>query len=263
MKNISFHPKLAAFIDIIANLVMFWGLFRLGNWQLLVMWFLVRTILWIFFIRLVYYPKELSRLRHFLSLLFFNFGVLLALLFMEWGSALNLTVAIFIIFSAASFWLLPAKSEPGVINFVIKPYRRWLFLMDVFGLGLFWSSLYAASSFQLIQFNYFWLGLIFASFLTSLISYWWWKEYSTKDNDLLFFSAIVCFFLFLEISLVLWLWPLGFLVNGFIVLWFWYVFWLMIRFNLSKEGINWRKQNIFLVINIVLFIVFLFLVKWK
>jgi len=263
MKNISFHPKLAAFIDIIANLAMFWGLFRLNNWQSLIIWFSVRTVLWIFFIRLVYYPKEISRLRHFLSLLFFNFGVLLSLIFMEWGSALTLTAAIFMIFSAVSFWLLPTKSEPGVINFVIKPYRRWLFLMDVFGLSLFWSSFYAGSSFQLINFNYFWLGLVFASLLTSLISFWWWKEYAIENSKRLLWSVIVCFFIFLELSFVLWLWPLGFLVNGFIIIWFWYVFWLMIRFNLSKDGVNWKKQNVFLVINLILFIAFLFVVKWK
>lgn len=263
MKNISFHPKLAAFIDIVANLAMFWGFFRLDHWQTLLAWFFVRTVLWIFFIRLVYYPKELSRLRHFISLLFFNIGVLFSLIFMEWGQALALTVLIFIIFSAVSFWLLPTKSEPGLITHVIKPYRRWLFLMDVFGLSLLWSSLYAGSSFQLINFNYFWLGLILTSFLTALISYWWWKEYWLENSDRLWWSAIVCFLIFLELSFVLWLWPLGFLANGLVIVWFWYVFWLMLRFNLSKEGIEWKKQNIFLLINGLLFIVFLFLVKWK
>ncbi len=263
MKNISFHPKLAAFIDILANLAMFWGLFRLANWQMFLAWFVFRTILWIFFIRLVYYPKGISRLRHFASLLFFHIGVLLALIFMEWNSAVLLTIAVFVVFSAVSFWLLPVKNDPGTINFIIKPYRRWLFLMDAFGLSLFWSSLFAGSSFQLIDFNRFWLGLIFASFLTSLISYWWWREYGVENDDKLWWSAIVCFLIFLELSFVLWLWPLGFLVNGFIIIWFWYVFWLMIRFNLSRDGINWRKQNTFLVINIILFIAFLFLVKWK
>jgi hypothetical protein len=263
MKNISFHPKLAAFIDIIANLAMFWGLFRLHHWQTLLVWFLIRTVIWIFFIRLVYYPKELSRLRHFISLAFFNIGVLFSLIFMEWGQALTLTVFIFIVFSAVSFWLLPTKSEPGAIFYVIKPYRRWLFLMDVFGLSLLWSSLYAGSSFQLINFNYFWLGLIFVSFLTALISYWWWKEYWLEKSDRLWWSAIIFFFIFLELSFVLWLWPLGFLVNGLILAWFWYVLWLMFRFNLSKEGVNWRKQNLFLLINSILFIVFLFIVKWN
>jgi len=263
MRNISFHPKLAAFIDILANLAMFWGLFRLGSWQGLVIWFVIRTVLWVFFIRLVYYPKELSRLRHFVSLLFFNTGVLLSLIFMEWGRALDLTIVIYVIFSGLSFWLLPTRSEPGAINFVAKPYRRWLWLMDVFGLSLLWSSLYAGSSFQLINFNYFWLGLILVSLITSVISYWWWREYGAENNDRLWQSAIVCFFIFLELSFVLWLWPTGFLVNGLIMVWFWYIFWLLVRFNLSKEGINWRKQNYFLAINSVLFVIFLFLVKWK
>ena len=263
MKNISFHPKLAAFIDVVANLAMFWGLFRLGHWQTLLAWFVVRTVLWIFFIRLVYYPKELSRLRHFISLLFFNVGVLLSLIFMEWNQAVTLTIALFTIFSGVSFWLLPTKSEPGVINFVVKPYRRWLLLTDVFGLSLLWSSLYAGSSFQLINFDYFWLGLILASLITSSISYWWWREYGLESGDRLWWSVIACFFIFLELSFVLWLWPLGFLVNGLIVVWCWYVFWLLVRFNLSKDGINWRKQNIFLAINLILFIIFLFVVKWK
>jgi len=58
--------------------------------------------------------------------------------------------------------------------------------------------------------------------------------------------------------------PLGFFASGLFLTWFWYDLWLLTRFNLSKDGIIWKKQRFFVIINIILMIAFLaFVVRWK
>jgi hypothetical protein len=68
----------------------------------------------------------------------------------------------------------------------------------------------------------------------------------------------------MEFSTVLLLLPSGFLVNGFMIVWLWYIFWLLARFHLSADGINWKKHRWFLGIQTALWLVFLlFIIKWK
>jgi len=58
--------------------------------------------------------------------------------------------------------------------------------------------------------------------------------------------------------------PLGNLVSGFLLVWLWYLLWILLRFNLSAQGIVWRKQAKFLILNLFIFIIFLiFVARWR
>lgn len=262
ISKFSIHPKLAAIIDLILNIATLFIFPLINNWQFFGIWFLIRALLWAFFIRLVYYPPELSRLRHFFSLIFFNFGTIISLsIFVEWQVSWYILLIVFILFSAVSFWLLPAGESK--LLFYQKPFRRWIFLMDVFGLVGFWCGIFAVMSFQLVSWqHYLWLNLLGTS-ITSIISLWWWRVYDIKYSKRFWLSLIACFVMVFELGWIVLRWPIGFLASGIIITWFWYVLWIMMRFNLTKEGINWKKQKLFLILSVILFILFIFLIKWK
>lgn len=261
VRKFSLHPKLAAAIDFVLNVATLIWFPHIGSWSWFVGWFMARGILWALFVNLVYYPPELSRWRHFWSLVFFNFGLIVSLsIFVEWIFAWYLLMGIFVIFSAASFWLLPAGEEP--LNFYRKPFRRWLFLMDAFGMAGFWCGIFALMQFQLWQTAIYPFLEFIGALLTAVISFWWWRAYGIEFSERLWISAGVIFLLIFELSWVVARWPLGFMVSGLTIIWFWYVWWLLMRFNMTKEGIDWKKQKFFLTSSVILLIVFGILAKW-
>lgn len=135
--------------------------------------------------------------------------------------------------------------------------------MDAFGLAGFWSGIYALLSFQLVPHNYFWLMSLAGAAVTTLISSWWWRAYGLEYTNRFWLSLLVCFVLIFELAAVIWTWPLGYRANGIVMIWFWYNLWLIIRFNLTPEGIDWKKQRMFFVFNLLLFFAFLLAVRWK
>ena len=67
----------------------------------------------------------------------------------------------------------------------------------------------------------------------------------------------------IELSWVLSVTPIGYLVFGLFLVWFWYLLWLMARFHFSNEGIIWKKQIPFLILNLGLLLIFVvFIVQW-
>jgi hypothetical protein len=261
-RKFSVHPKLAAAVDLLLNLGTLLLFPKLTGWQWFAAWFVVRAVLWALFIRLVYYPPELSRWRHFWSLIFFNFGVIVALsIFIEWTVAWYLLAAVFVIFSAASFWLLP--SGESSLAFYRKPFRRWLFLMDAFGLAGFWCGVFALIQFQLWQNTFYPFLEFLGALMTAAVSLWWWRAYGMEYSRRFWLSLAVIFLLTFELAWIVTRWPIGFLVSGMVMIWFWYIWWLVMRFNLSKEGIDWKKQKFFLVSSLILFILFMLLARWR
>jgi hypothetical protein len=131
------------------------------------------------------------------------------------------------------------------------------------GLAGIWSgigtlvvyNIYAVSS---------WVWLISASIATVLLGVFCWKQYDLefKPNFWLWTLGgliLVCQFAWVELML-----PTGYLINGFLMAWLWYVYWLIGRFQLSEEGINWKKQFWFLGINATCFVIVLAtIIKWK
>lgn len=262
IRKYSMHPKLAAAIDLVLNATTLALFPRLTDWHWFALWFLGRAVIWALFIRLVYYPPELSRWRHFVSLIFFNFGIIVSLsIFVDWLASWYLLTGMFVIFSAASFWILPAGAGP--LSFYQKPFRRWLFLMDAFGLAGFWCGIFAISSFQMVGDAYSPLLYLLGALVSALMSLWWWRAYGLEYSRRFWLSAGVSFLLTYELAWAVGRWPLGFMVSGIIMIWLWYNWWLIMRFNLTKEGINWKKQRFFLISSFLLFAALMFAAKWR
>ena len=261
LKTLSFHPKLAAALDLFINLVMLWWVRQFHSWWLVGIWLLFRLAIWAAFMWLVYYRAEMSRWKHLASLAVMTLGSLAFLLFIEWKFAWYLFGALFSFFSFFSFWLLPSSSV-SLATF-LKPHLRWRFIMCVIGLAGIFQGAAAIISFQIIPGVSFWVWLVLASLFSALIAGWWWLEYGVQINKRFWLWVCFWFLLMLELFWVVALLPLGYLVSSLILIWCWYAVWLLARFNLMPEGINWRKQAWFLGLNSVLFVSFiLFVVRW-
>ncbi|HSR89018.1 MAG TPA: hypothetical protein VLK22_01270 [Candidatus Udaeobacter sp.] len=261
-KSLSFHPKFAAFLDLFINIIMILWLRNIHSWWLVGVWFLLKIIIWAILIWLVYYSAEMSRWKHLLSLVIMTVGSLSFLLFIEWNLAWYLFSALFCFFSFFSFWLLPSSSVS--LTTFLKPHLRWRFIMSVIGLAGIFEGSGAIISFQIVPSISSWVWFGLASLFSAFVAGWSWLEYGVAINKR-FWIWVGCWFLMiLELLWVIELLPLGYLVGGLILIWLWYIFWLLVRFNLTAEGINWRKQNWFLWSNGILFFLFLiFIVRWK
>ena len=262
LKSLSFHPKLAAALDLFINLVMLWWVSHLSSWWWVGVWLLFRLAIWGALMWAVYYPAEMSRWKHLASLVVMTLGSLAFLLFIEWKFAWYLFGALFCFFSFFSFWLLPASSVSLAV--FLKPHLRWRFIMSVIGLAGIFEGAAAIISFQIMPNVSFWVWLVLASFFSALIAGWWWLEYGAQKNKRFWLWVGFWFLLMLELLWVVQLLPLGYLASSLILIWCWYVAWLLARFNLMPEGINWRKQIWFLAFNAILFPLFLiFIIRWK
>ncbi len=262
LKSLSFHPKLAAVLDLFVNLVMIWWLRQFHSWWMVGIWLLFRLAIWGAFMWLVYYPAEMSRYKHLASLVVMSLGSLSFLLFIEWQLAWYLFGALFCFFSFFSFWLLPASSV-SLATF-LKPHLRWRFIMSVIGLAGIFQGAGAIISFQIVSGVSSWVWLILASLLSTFIAGWWWLEYGVERNKRFWLWVGFWFLLILELLWVIGLLPIGYLTSTLVLIWCWYVVWLLVRFNLTQEGINWRKQIWFLGFNAILFPLFLiFIIRWK
>jgi hypothetical protein len=260
-KTLSFHPKLAAILDIFFGLLMIGWIRHIENVQFLAIWFVVRIVWWAVLVRMVYYSPGLRRFNHVLSLVIFHIGILLWLLFIEWSFSWYVVAAMSIVFPAISFWLLPVvKTE---LSFVGKPHRRFRLLLCMIGLAGIWGGVGALNTFNLFSVSIP-VWVVGGSILSVVVGIFWWKEYGIKYSRLFWGWVLATTILLMEFSGVIILLPSGFLVNGFMIVWLWYVVWLLGRFHLSSEGINWKKQRWFLGIQLICLSLFLLLsVKWK
>ncbi|TAN33840.1 hypothetical protein EPN28_01215 [Patescibacteria group bacterium] len=261
-KRLSLHPKLVAVVDTLITLAMLWWLNGMSSKIVLALWFVFRLAIWAGFIKLMYFSAGASRARHFLSLLIFCAGLLTFILFTEWTPARLLFEAIFALFPFFGFWLLPA-SEAGLPTF-LKPHSRLSFMMCIIGLAGIFALVSAISSFQLLTSVSAWVWIVLASLVATAVAGWWWFEYGLKVDDKFISRLAIWFVMFLEFLWVILILPFGYMVNGLLTIWCWYILWLLMRFNMTEEGIKWRKQALFLVSNVVLFVGYLLLaVKWK
>jgi len=260
--KISFHPKLAAFLDAIINIVLILILPKITvGWYLLI-WLGFRTIIWALLVRVVYYPKDVGRWRHFFSLVSFAAGMLCILIFMEWAWSWYIMSALFVIFPFVSFYLIPAQDSK--LPFLFKPQRRWIFLMNIIGLGGIWTGLNAIISLQFFYNINSVVWLIIGSVLSTIMAIWWLLEYSIPFNKKIIIWTAALLVITLEFSWVIYLLPVGYYVSSLLLIWIWYSLWLIIRFHLSAEGVYWKKQTTFLILNLVTLFLFLGLVvRWK
>lgn len=259
---ISLHPKLAAVMDGVVGLVLMLALPKMSSWWLVFFWFSARALWWIVLVQFMYYPPLISRVKHFLSLILFNAGILFLLIFVDWPGGWNMAAAIFIVLPLASFWQVPERADE--LTVLTKPHRRILFLLVAMSIAGLWSGVEALAVFQVIR--GLTLGLVAATAVAAvtLMSGWWWKEYGVAWSAKFFYCLIALGLILLELTGVMLVWPLGYLVSSFLLTWLWYLVWMLFRFYLTPEGIDWRSQRWFLLFNFVLLVLFLgVIVRWK
>jgi len=263
MKNkISLNPRLVGVVDAILNMVLVVFLEFLFSWSMLLIIFLVKQIIWLLLIRFMYYPLQTIKWRHYLSLCIFSIGFILVILFVESNLVRYIISFTFIFLVFTSFWFLP-KSKIELALF-FKPHSRWRFIMAVMGLSGIFIGAQAIISFNILSGIHSWWWLILSSLFAILVAAWWWWEYSIKFDFRFLVTVFVFFVLFVEFSWVMYKLPLGHLINGLILVWIWYLLWLFTRFNLTTQGIKWKQQYRFLILNSLLFLFFLlFVVRWK
>jgi hypothetical protein len=262
MKSVSLHPKLAAVLDLFINIGMLWWLRHLHSWTMVWVWLAIRVAIWAVFIWRVYYPKEMKPWKHLLSLVIMIVGALAFLLFIEWRIAWFIFSALFSFFSFYSFWLLPASHVS--LSVFLKPHLRWRFVMSIIGLAGIFEVIQAIISFQIFYNVKPLVWMIFGSLCAAIVASWWWWEYGTVIGKRFWLWSSVWFVFMLELFWVVNLLPLGYLASSLILIWCWYTVWLLARFNLTSEGINWRRQMLFVGVNLFLFVIFIFfLARWR
>ena len=261
--TISFHPKLAAALDVLFGLALVWWVGKIETPWLFGVWWLFRAAWWFGLLGCMYYPPFLSRARHWASLAVFNLGALFFIIFVDSVLARSLVKGSLLLVPLASFLLVPERADQ--LSVLAKPERRWLFLMNVFALAGLWSGVFALVAFGVVDTSLLRLATgLSAVVATAAVSVWWWREYDLPFGRNLWLSGGVLALVIFEIFYCLALWPLGYLVSSFLMVWLWYVLWLFLRFSQTAEGIDWKRQRFFLGANAVLFTLFLiFIARWK
>ncbi|MFH1789509.1 MAG: hypothetical protein ABH832_00335 [bacterium] len=260
--KISLHPRFSSIIDIFINIFYIYAVTTVKSWWVLMALLIGKQFVHFIILSATYHPTKAIRWRNFFSLFILNLGVIMSIIFLEWKVAIYILGAVYIILSASSTWMLP-NSGIGV-SLAIKPHLRWRFISTVFGLAGTMTGVQAIMVFQVAYRVNNWIWFALLAIVSVLIAIWWWWEYDIKYNKLFLLSALIFFLIMIEIIAVVALLPLGYLISGLILTWIWYIVWLLFRFNMSSEGINWKKQSRFIISNLLIFILFLFFIaKWK
>lgn len=258
---ISLHPKFASIAEGIVALLFLWWLKTPASYVILGSWFVVRLGWWIFLVQLTYYPPFMSRWRHCAALALSNIGALAFLVFGDvssmyyiWGLVVGLSVF--------SFWVIPSRAD--ALSVLEKPHRRAKLFLSLFGIAGVWLAAEASISFQLVSGWEIIAVVAGAACFTAVVSLVQWVEYNGTWSARYLVLAGLIFLLLVELAVTLLLWPVGYLSSTFFISWWWYMLSLMIRFYLSRDGINWSRQRTFLVMNGLLMMLFLvFIVRWK
>lgn len=159
-------------------------------------------------------------------------------------------------------WLfVQAGRRVSGLSYEERPYRRVRMMLWVFVAYAILTLIYALNSF--FPTMPFWPISLIGSAVAALISLLIWRMYFAVSWQSLFLWAIVIGLGVWEIIWVQHFLPFGYLVLGALTVWIWYVIQLLVRFHLGQHGIIWRKQISFLVANLVLYTLLLWLfVRW-
>ncbi len=142
-----------------------------------------------------------------------------------------------------------------------KVRRRWQTFIIVYDFLAVNFLLFALSAF--LPGAPFWSWSFVVSFIGAYLAFLFWQEYLPMPREKFFLWMAVFFLLLWELLWTINLLPLGYLVSGVLVVWPWYVGVLLVRFHLTPDGIVWRRQAGFLLVNLILYISLLvFFVKW-
>ena len=141
-----------------------------------------------------------------------------------------------------------------------KAFRRILVMGWVFVCGALLIMTYAISVF--FPNIAMWILFLAVGSYSSVISYAVWHMYYpipiAKFAVWLLIMAVVGVQIFWAIHLL----PFGYMVLGFFSTWMWYIALLLIRFHMSVEGVRWKEQRMFLIVNSILFVLVLYIIRW-
>ena len=145
--------------------------------------------------------------------------------------------------------------------YVKKAFRRIRVMSWVFICAAFFITAYAMSFF----FAQIPLGVlfVFVGLLSAFCSYAIWRMYYQVPSARFTIWLIIMSVMSMELFWVIHLLPFGYVVLGFLLTWLWYLLLLLMRFHISSEGIRWKQQVRFLLMNEVVFIaLLLFVIRW-
>ncbi len=151
-------------------------------------------------------------------------------------------------------------SSSGYTTHIEKSYRRFLMMLSVFNVYALLTTLFALHIF--FQEIGFWIFGISASVIVGIITFLVWRLYYPITIKRHWFWILLIMLIAFELCWASQVLPLGYTVLSLFVTWVWYLIQLFFRFHFSEAGVNWSKQRNFLIINVVLFFVVLFVVRW-
>ncbi|HLD31804.1 MAG TPA: hypothetical protein VJB37_02820 [Patescibacteria group bacterium] len=157
--------------------------------------------------------------------------------------------------------LASEEAKQFKLSYEQKPWRRIDVMVYTFSLYAIFTFLFSLRT--LFSGLPFWLpsffGCLFAAGVAALV----WRLYYDQPLPFFFFWSLIVGIVMWELLTIIGFLPLGYLTLGGLATWLWYVLQLLVRFRLSPRGIEWRRQILFLISNVVLLFIFLwFFVRW-
>lgn len=262
IRDISFHPRLGAALELALGLAWFGALHFVTTPSAFALWLVGRVaVSAILSLGLVYYPPTFKRVWHAVTLILFQFGLAPFFLFTDWPVAWYLLGVVSAVLPAASFYVIPPAER--ALSFEIKPFRRLGLCMAIITVCGLWSFVMALSVFQLVGWAAYWWEVV-AGMASAALGALWWHWYDVPWTRRSFYGLGIFLLCMIEIGLVVMLTPAGYAVGGILLAWWWYFLWLMGRFYLSPAGLHIKKQLPFVSANFILLLLYVFfMVRWK
>lgn len=160
------------------------------------------------------------------------------------------------------FFLVWMNSERTgrLVHIQEKPLRRMRMMIHVFNMYTWCITLFAIDVFfPSIPFPVLIAGASVVGMLTSFLI---WRLYFKSSIKRMIIPLGVIGMVIAQLVWALRLLPFGYLAQGFLLVWAWYVVQLFIRFHLTPRGIIWKDQVGFIVGNLILLVSVLFFIRW-
>ncbi|OGH78610.1 MAG: hypothetical protein A2469_00065 [Candidatus Magasanikbacteria bacterium RIFOXYC2_FULL_40_16] len=152
-------------------------------------------------------------------------------------------------------------SEDSFLQIEQKPYRRIMVVIWSFDAFAIITTIFALSLF--FPKIPFWALNLIGGAVFAGISVMIWKKYFEIARKQWLIWAFLIGFLMIELIWVMHFLPFGYLVSGFFLTWLWYILQLLTRFHFGPNGVVWKRQILFLSVNLVIFAaLLLFFVRW-
>lgn len=183
--------------------------------------------------------------------------ILLSLVAHGWAQGVVALLSAIVFFVV---WRWSALSDREAIFVSLKPLRRVVVAIWTFNVFSITTAIFALSVF--FQDIPLWILSVSGALIASYAAYAAWGMYykAPLSQWAIWVSGI--FLIMFEITWVIDTLPFGYLVLGVLSAWIWYVVQLLIRFHVSPQGILWKKQRWFLLINGVLMGGLIYFARW-